>query len=128
MAKQIIIALYLLIISIASCKKKKVTKNHSEMVGSWKHYISNNEIQYLSIESDARGKIEYYKDGKFDTDTKSRKWFIKNSYLMFGRITPKDEKFKINSFPAVATYSFINGLDTVILGERYMTLNNNVYN
>ena len=127
MTKQIIIAL-LLFISLAGCKKEKVTKNHSEMIGSWKHYISNNEIQYLSIESDGRGKIEYYKDGKFDTDTKSRKWFVKNNYLMFGRITPKDEKFKINSFPAVATYSFIEGSDTVISGDRYMVLNNNVYN
>lgn len=97
------------------------------MVGAWKHYISANEIQYLSIESDGRGKIERYKDGKFDTDTKPRKWFVKNDYLMFGRITPKDEKFKINSYPIVATYNFIDGFDTVTLGDHYVILNNKIY-
>lgn len=128
MTKRIVIIAYLFIIFLTGCKKEKLTKHHANMVGSWKHYISNNEIQYLLIESDGRGKIEYYKDGKFDTDTKSRNWFVKDDCLMFGRITPKDEKFEINAMPAVATYSFIDGTDTVISGERYMILNHHVYN
>jgi len=109
------------------CDKQKITKEHPEFIGTWKHYLSATEIQYLIIGSDGRGRIEKLKDGKMTSDSKPRKWFIKEGYLMFGRITPKDEKFKINIYPTEVAIFTISGFDTLIVGQPLMILNDKPY-
>ncbi|MCD6068103.1 MAG: hypothetical protein K0S33_2929 [Bacteroidetes bacterium] len=76
-----------------------------------------------------RGRMDWYKNGKFVRDTQPGKWFIKDDYLLFGRLAGKSDKetYKITSYPDTAAASFITGCDTVNSGQRYMVLDGNVY-
>ncbi|MBS1636913.1 MAG: hypothetical protein JST26_13430 [Bacteroidetes bacterium] len=130
-AKKTIMKFYsiIIVLTLFSCKREKITKNHSELIGTWVHYTSSNEKHYISIDKDGSGGMEWYKDGKFVRDTQHRKWFIKNDYLLFGRLSSKKDKesYKITMYPTIATYSFITNCDTVQTGEKYMTLDGNIY-
>jgi len=118
-----------LILLAVSCKKDKVTKNHADMCATWIHYPESNEKVYLFIHSDGTGSSEWFKDDRFKGDTKTRIWYIKDDYLLFGKISGKHDRdaYKINAYPSVATYSFIDNHDTVITGQKYIVLNNKTY-
>lgn len=118
-----------LILIATSCKRDKVTKYHPDLCAWWIHYPSSNEKFYLFINSDGTGSSEWFKDDKFKGDTKTRTWYIKDDYLLFGKIAGKHarDSYKINSYPSVATYSFIDNHDTVNVGQKYIVLNNKTY-
>lgn len=81
----------------------------------------------MGIESDSKGFIERYENGKFKSDTQRRKWLIKNDKLHFGWMSAKYERFRINAYPAVATTIIIHNLDTIQVGDRYVILDGKYY-
>lgn len=119
---------FLILIAVFyACNKRNVINTHPEMVGSWRHITNNNEYQYIRIESDGRGHKAFYENGQFKSETEHRIWRIKNEILIFGRIKSKIDRYDINVYPTTATNDFIDGYDTISIGQKYMILNNKIY-
>jgi hypothetical protein len=128
--KQSIHILFILVFQITlivSCKKEPAIEIDEQFIGSWKHNIDANHTIYLGIESDSKGFIERYENGKFKSDTQQRKWLIKKDKLYFGWTSAKDEKFSIDTYPSIATNTIIHNLDTIQVGERYVILDGEYY-
>lgn len=116
-----------------ACRREKIEKNHKEFIGDWTHHLNDTEDQYLRINTDGGGYVKVYKDGKIEQEH-SRHWYIKDNYLLFGPISRKKGtggkgafSYKITQPPSVATYSFTSNYDTVLVGDTYIILDNNVY-
>ncbi len=119
------IILILCISLLLSCKKK-VAKNHSEFVGTWKHRISIEQIKTLSIGPSSSGYTDLTTNGVSNRED-SKNWYIKNDQLIFGGALVKSETFSIDTYPTTANYQMTLDYDTVKIGQKYMKLNNTVY-
>jgi hypothetical protein len=123
------ISCLLLLLFILSCKKKKkVMDVHPELAGTWSHHEKPGSTHWIEIDKDGTGSMEWYENNTFKRDTKTRKWFMEDAYLIFGRGSKKsDEAFHIDQYPDTAAVTFINGYDTVNAGQRYMRLEDRIY-
>ena len=115
----------ILLLFFSSCKKEKVIDGYPDFQGTWFHYEtyeSGVRHKELRIQSDSKGDIWYSNGWKVYGGTQTRKWVIKNDYLYFGWVATGNEKFKIDQYPTVADSAFIQGLDTVMQGSKYIIL------
>lgn len=121
--------IYLLIIPtlICSCKKEPVVEIFPEFVGTWTHKESIDKYKSLTILSNSQGEIWYSVGWNVYGDTQTRKWVIKNDYLYFGWVATSFEKFLIDKYPDTSTVYFIDGVDTIEPGNKYMILDGDVF-
>ena len=114
-------------VTIFSCKKEKITKDHSEFVGHWYEQTSNTTYNKLHIESDSKGILSINTVGNSDSeDHQFRKWRIKDNHLYYGVGTDLGE---ISHYPSAAANDIPLGFnnDTIKTGSIYMVLNNSYY-
>jgi len=124
------ILLFLAAILLASCTKELVTENHPEFVGSWLHHTKESHDRKLYIFADGTGYLAWI--GPYFDESKTRKWFLANDKLFFGkhRINAKPDAnyiMHIDVYPTVSNHDFIYDLDTVSTGETYMILDGHAF-
>ena len=109
-----------------SCKKEKISKNHPELVGTWKEINGLDTYSKLAIENNGSGTLYDCHPGDCG-DIQFRKWRIKNNHLFYGVANDLGE---ISQFPSTATSDIVLGIginDTIKSGSRYMILNHNYF-
>jgi hypothetical protein len=122
------IFIFVIILHLLSCKKKKLNKVHPEMQGLWKHWIASNEWEAIDINEHGAGKVRKEKNGENIGGDVSRAWYIKDDYLMWSwKSTIKSYGYKIDKYPTTSDSFFITGLDTVKIGSVYVKLDGNIY-
>jgi hypothetical protein len=110
----------------SSCKRKVVTKVSTDFIGNWVHDSSDGSTsEFLEINKNGRGYIDIYEENESVGGDQSRKWFIKNDRLLFGRLS--GEAFEIDLYPTVSEQLIIDGLDTIRIDDMYMILDGNYY-
>lgn len=122
-----LIFLFLFAISISACKKQPLTSNDSSFQGVWKHQVNEDELIYITIDEYSMGTMEFYKYGKFKSDTQRRKWLIKDNRLYFGRMATKKESDHIDVPPTVSTQVIVLPYDSIPIGKKYMVLSGKYY-
>ena len=113
--------------ALFSCKKEKVTKEHSELVGNWVEQTNANTYHKLHIENESTGILSIYTVGNSDSeDHQFRKWRIKNNHLYYGIETDLGE---ISQYPGAAASDIVLGFnnDTIKKGTVCMVLNHSYY-
>jgi hypothetical protein len=122
-----VIALMTICSCLGACKKEAAIEVDESFKGNWKHYIDAANTITLEIDEDSKGIIWRYENGDFKSDTQYRKWLIKNDILHFGWLSAKEEKFSIDQYPTTASNAFIDNLDTIPIGGKYIILDGNYY-
>ena len=111
---------------LLSCKKEKISKNHSELAGTWKETNGTSTYRILDISDNSTGTLYEYYPGD-NNDTKFRKFRIKNDRLFYGLSNDIGE---ITQFPTVATSSIPLGFginDSITAGTKYIIVNHNYF-
>ena len=118
---------FFIFLLLHSCNKNEVLLTHPEFEGNWHHYTDVKDYHYLTIKSNSRGYKMFYKNNDFESDTQERIWRIKNETLIFSRMKSKIDSYSINTYPTISTTNFVDGFDTIVIGQKYMKLNNKIY-
>ena len=122
--KKLVLLLALFFATFFSCKKEKITKNHPELVGTWKEINGLTKYAKLEIKSNGSGILYDCYPGDCG-DIQFRKWRIKNNHLYYG---VSNDLGEITKFPQITSTDILIGTnDTIKGGEHYMILNHNYY-
>lgn len=124
---RLLFLLSIVAIGFSSCNKNTVARTKPAMTGKWKHNDSKKKKTHIVIGGDSRGWIEIHYDKSVANEITTKKWFIHNGELRFGRTPERDEIFTINVEPLTASSTIINKFDTVKPGQRYMILNKSIF-
>lgn len=117
-----------LLVLIVSCKKEAAVDANIIIEGRWKYQRDSDSWMTLTIYEDSKGDIYYNGDGwPGEFATLSKTWYIKENELLFGKNPNKDGLFSIDTSPTVATNPIYTTFDTIIVGQKYMYLNGNLY-
>ena len=124
-----IIAIALLVILLASCKKEAVHKFDPLFIGTWSHQEDNNEFWYLDIDDKSYGSITLYDSSGNDLQVygeNPKRWRVNASKnLLYHSLFNK--KFHIDKYPEIAQQTIMNGLDTIEPGKTYMILDGDFF-
>lgn len=119
--------LFIIATTLLACKKETVTEAAPSLVGTWKHYSAADAWHIIYIYDNSEGKMEWYTNGKFYKDTKTRTWYMKENTIYFGKVALNGELYEIIDFPLVSPSETIQLFDTLKVGKRYMQTEDGYY-
>ncbi len=117
-----------LVLLLCSCQKEPIVDSNIHFEGFWKYQRDTVSWLTIKIEANSKGDIFYVGDGwpgTFGTLTKT--WYAKGDQLLFGKNASDDEIFQIDTPPTIATNEIETTFDTIIIGQKYMYLDGNLY-
>jgi hypothetical protein len=112
---------------LISCSKDKLIDEAPSLVGTWKHFYSEEAWDIITISSDGTGKVDYFTNSKLKEETKVKDWYIKDDRLYLGKVTFSLQPYTVSEYPTTASINFIEASDTVFIGERYLEFNQLIF-
>ena len=113
--------LFLLVVVtvLVGCSKTPVLEVSEDLVGEWRHYTGVGNSHLIIINDNGEGHMEWEVDGKISKTTKTRKWYLDDNILSFGKAAFKrrvirNHKISQNSLGGNHSLSrYCSGIDKV---------------
>ena len=115
-------------IFLFSCQKEPAIEADLKYEGLWIYHRDAESWMTLNIGSNSKGSIFFVGDGwSGEFATSEKKWYVKNSHLMFGKKANVNETFYIDTPPTVSSTTIHSTYDTIVPGQKYMYLDGNLF-
>lgn len=110
-----------------ACGKEPLINNAPSLVGDWQHYQADEQWDFISIDENGIGYVQWYTNGKLFQETKIKEWFVKDNTLFLGKVTFSFKPYSIDLYPTTVNFPEIVGFDTLDVGDVKIELNQRLF-